>query len=132
MNDHQKKKKRIFQKWCLLGFIGAVASVLAQSAMASPEQERIYLLQLLHQINAMQPTIKAAEKAQSPTARVQFHYTAYVDTEGRPHNGVWEDLQLIREGIQEQLDQSSVEPRVVEPISGDYRDDSFLAGNQMP
>lgn len=113
-----------------LGFIGGVASILAQSATASPEQERVYLLQLLHQINAMQPTLIAAQKAQSQTARVQFHYTVYVDAEGKRHNGLSEDLQLIRTGIQEQLDHAPREPRAMEPISGDYRDD--LQGNRTP
>ena len=52
-----------------------------QSAMASPEQERVYLLQLIHQIDAMKPTLLAAQQEQSKTARVQFHYTSYQDAQ---------------------------------------------------
>jgi hypothetical protein len=63
------------------------------SALASPEQERVYLLQLLHQMDAMKSTLLAAQQEQSPADRVQFHYTAYRDVEGQKHHGVLEDLQ---------------------------------------
>ena len=72
--------------------------------MASPEQERVYLLQLIHQIDAMKPTLLAAQQEQSKTARVQFHYTSYQDAQGQQHNGVWEDLQEIRAGIEEKIE----------------------------
>src|ERR1700678_3828017 len=91
-----------------------------QVAMASPEQERVYVLQLLHQIDALELTVLAAQKEQSPNVRIQFHYTAYRDQAGKLHNGVLEDLQLIHEGIAEHLSERSGEPRGVVPIQGDY------------
>ncbi len=95
---------------------------MIQSATASPEQERVYLLQLIHQMDAMKPTLLAAEKEQSKTARIQFHYTAYRDIHGQWHPGVWEDLQSIRSGIEEKLEHSPAEVRTIEPIQGDYMD----------
>lgn len=111
-------KMKKMKKKLLLMTIGGIS--ILQSAVASPEQERVYLLQLIHQIDAMQPTLQAAEHAQSSTARVQFHYTAYRDAQGRKHPGVWEDLQKIRTGIEEKLENVAVEPRTPEPVSGDY------------
>lgn len=102
---------------CLIGFASLI--LLASSALAAPEQERIYLLQLLHQIDAMQSTVLATEKAQDKTARVQFHYTGYQDASGQHHNGVWEDLQQIRSGIQAQLNSTEVEPRSLPPLDED-------------
>ncbi len=93
-----------------------------QSAMASPEQERVYLLQLIHQIDAMKPTLLAAQQEQSKTARIQFHYMSYHDAQGQQHNGVWEDLQAIRAGIEEKIKNNPIEPRTPEVINGDYRD----------
>ena len=95
---------------------------MIQSATASPEQERVYLLQLIHQMDAMKPTLLAAQREQSKTARIQFHYTAYQDVHGQWHPGVWEDLQSIRSGIKEKLENSPVEVRTIEPIQGDYMD----------
>ena len=93
-----------------------------QSAIASPEQERVYLLQLIHQIDAMKPTLLAAQQEQSKTARVQFHYRSYHDAQGQQHNGIWEDLQAIRAGIEEKIKNNVSEPRIPEVISGDYMD----------
>lgn len=101
---------------------GLVVVLVVQGAFASSEQERIYLLQLLCQIDAMQPTLLAAQKEQPKDARVQFHYTGYRDGDGQWHNGVSDDLKLIQTGIQEKLDHLSIEPRSVTPIKGDYLD----------
>lgn len=110
-----KFKKRGILFFCLFGIIS--------SAIASPEQERVYLLQLIHQIDAMKPTLLAAQQEQSKTARVQFHYTAYRDITGQCHPGVWEDLQAIRAGIEEKLQKGSpAEVRTIEPVQGDYMD----------
>jgi RAQPRD family integrative conjugative element protein len=99
---------------------GLLAAGFLSSALASPEQERVYLLQLLHQMDAMQSTLRAAQQAQSPADRVQFHYTAYRDVKGQKHHGILEDLQLIRAGIDEKLSGNNLQPRVIEPIEGDY------------
>lgn len=109
----QKYQKKVWLAGLLtVGFLS--------SALASPEQERMYLLQLLHQMDAMQSTLRAAQQAQSPADRVQFHYTAYRDAEGQKHHGILEDLQLIRAGIEEKLSGNDLQPRMIEPIEGDY------------
>ncbi len=114
-----KSRKHASLNW-KTWLMASLISVITQSASASPEQERVYLLQLLHQIDAMQPTLLAAAKEQSKDARIQFHYTAYRDAEGQLHHGISEDLQLIRSGIEEQLNHSQIEPRSIPPVSGDY------------
>jgi RAQPRD family integrative conjugative element protein len=110
--------------------IGLFAAGFLSSALASPEQERVYLLQVLHQIDAMQSTLREAQQAQSPADRVQFHYTAYPDAEGHTHHGVLEDLQLIRTGIEEALSGNVIQPRAMEPIEGDYLADSHRTTEQ--
>lgn len=125
MKNNQRKIILLRASACLIGFVSLI--LLASSALATPEQERVYLLQLLHQIDALQPTLLAAEKAQDKTARVQFHYTAYQDASGQHHNGVKEDLQQIRSGIQAQLNSIAVEPRSLPPM-----DEDELAGAVTP
>lgn len=109
----QKYKKKVW-------LTGLLTAGFLSSALASPEQERVYLLQLLHQMDAMQSTLRAAQQEQSPADRVQFHYTIYRDIEGQKHNGILEDLQLIRAGIEEKLSGNNLQPRMIEPIEGDY------------
>lgn len=92
------------------------------SETSSSEQERIYLVQLVNQLNAMLPTVKAAQRQQPRNARIQFHYSAYQDANGQAHNGLLEDRQTIKQGIEEKLDTVTVEPRVIQPIRGDYLD----------
>jgi RAQPRD family integrative conjugative element protein len=116
-----KIKVKLIQKMRKnLGCFSLLALLSIPVAMASPEQERVYVLQLLHQIDALELTLSAAQKEQSPDARIQFHYTAYRDSNGELHNGVLEDLQLIRRGVEEHLSESPEEPRLMLPIQGDY------------
>ncbi len=70
----------------------------------------------------MQPLIIAAEKSQPANTRIKFHYTQYRDNHGNVHHGLLEDIQAIKFGITQKLNDTSVEPRVVAPIKGDYLD----------
>ncbi len=97
------------------------------SAFASPEQERSYLVQLLNQLNAMTPLILAAEREQPKNLRIQFHYTAWHDAKGQLHNGLLEDVQAIKAGIRQKLDHTTVEPRALNVIRGDYLDKNNLS-----
>lgn len=100
--------------------IASLAQTSPSSQIASAEQERVYLVQIVNQLNAMIPSIIAAEKLQPRNQRVMFHYSAWRDPAGRVHNGLLEDVQSIKKGIEEKLNTVSVEPRVVQPIRGDY------------
>jgi hypothetical protein len=112
-----KKMKRFI---CISLFAISAASYAHTAIKYSGEQERIYLVQLVNQINATLPTIRAAEKMQPKNQRLQFHYTAWRDAKGNQHNGLLEDMQEIKKGVEEKLHALSIEPRVVAPIHGDY------------
>jgi RAQPRD family integrative conjugative element protein len=83
-------------------------------------KEKMYLTQILNQIDAMQPLIIAAEKSQPSNTRIKFHYIRYRDSHGNLHNGLLEDIQAIKSGITQKLNDTSVEPRIITPIKGDY------------
>jgi RAQPRD family integrative conjugative element protein len=123
MNIKIKSIKEITTMQIRVGLIGLLTFLSLPVAMASPEQERVYDLQLLHQIDAIELTVLAAQKEHSFDTRLQFHYTAFRDQEGKLHNGVLEDLRLIRAGIAEHLSEKIREPRIVVPIQGDYLGD---------
>ena len=101
-------------------FIMLMLAFMATNCFANEAQEKIYLTQILNQLNAIQPFIIAAEKEQPKNTRIQFHYTKFHDSQGQLHNGLLEDIQSIKAGIEEKLNQIPVEPRTAIPISGDY------------
>jgi RAQPRD family integrative conjugative element protein len=105
---------------CFLLFSISLASNAHTIVGNSVEQERIYLVQLVNQLNALLPVITTAEKSQPKNQRVSFHYSAWHDAKGKRHNGLWEDVREIKSGIEEKLNTVTVEPRVVVPIQGDY------------
>ena len=95
-------------------------SIFSSSSFATESQEKIYLTQILNQLDAMQPLIIAAKGAQPQNTRIQFHYTKYHDDKGKLHNGLLEDIQAIKAGITQKLNTTGIEPRIVAPIKGDY------------
>lgn len=110
----EKMKKLVLIILSLVGF-----SCFTNS-FASETQERLYLVQILNQLSAIQPFVIAAAKEQPKNLRTQFHYIRYQDAQGCWHNGLLEDIQSIKQGIKEKLHNTPVEPRVITPISGDY------------
>ena len=92
------------------------------SSLASQEQERIYLVQLINQLDAMTPMVLAAAREQPKNLRVQFHYTAWRDDKGQLHNGLLEDINDIKAGIRQKLNDATIESRVINPVLGDYQD----------
>lgn len=84
------------------------------------DAEKAYLVQIMNQLDALQPLILAAQKSQLPDKRVQFHYSRYQDNEGNEHNGLLEDVAAIKAGITQYLNQPAIEPRTVQPLQGDY------------
>jgi RAQPRD family integrative conjugative element protein len=95
-------------------------SIFSTNSFANEVQEKIYLTQILNQLDAIQPAIVAAAKAQPQNTRIQFHYTRYRDNKGKLHNGLLEDIQAIKSGIIQKLNSANIEPHVIAPIKGDY------------
>lgn len=91
-------------------WLTAIGLVLPSPAEADAEGEREALARLVHELEALRPMIKAAE-AQAPSeARVRFQY-----------DWLRADLRRVAQGIQDHIDAPRGEPRLVEPLRGDYR-----------
>jgi RAQPRD family integrative conjugative element protein len=94
------------------------------------DAEKAYLVQIINQLDAMQPLIIAAQNAQLSDKRVQFHYRHYQDSQGKTQNGLLEDVQAIKAGITQYLNQPAIEPRNVQPLQGDYLNIKPVPDNQ--
>jgi RAQPRD family integrative conjugative element protein len=90
------------------------------NAVANEENEKIYLIQMLNQLNALKPLIISASNEQQKNSRFQFRYTAFVNSNGKLQNGLLEDINELKKGIQARLNQKEVESQRFEPIKGDY------------
>ena len=112
-----KEMKKLMVVLCLLS-----TTLVSVPSYATVSQERMYLTQVFNELNAIQPLLLAARAAQPKNLRTQFHYTRFQDSHGCWHNGLLDDVQAIRGGIQQQLNSMPVEPRAFAPIKGDYLD----------
>ncbi len=100
--------------------IGTLVSLFSTHAMANNEQERIYLTQIVNQLEALRPLILAAYKEQDKTNRIKFNYFSYYDSNEKKHNGLLEDILAIENGIKEKINKPISEPRNFQKIKGDY------------
>lgn len=103
--------------YLIVSFLSLAISI---NTYANEEQERIYLIQIINQLHAIKPLVIAAAREQPRLNRIQFHYAAYKDAEGKSHPGLLEDLKTIENGIQEKLNHLAIEPRTVAALQGDY------------
>lgn len=105
-------------------FLTTTIILFSIQSYAGDKQERMYLIQLINQIEAMKPLVIAAENEQVKNLRIQFHYTSYQDNSGKLHSGLLDDINEIEKGIREKLSQTSTEPHRFSEIKGDYLDNT--------
>ena len=92
----------------LLGLLATALPV--QFAVADADGERTVLARIIHELQVIEPLIKEAASQANPDARIRFQY-----------DGLRQDLDRIRLGIQAHIDTPRTEPRTFPPLRGDYR-----------
>lgn len=88
----------------------ALALLAGSPSQADADTEREVLAQLLHELALLETLIERAEEAAEPDARIRFRY-----------DWLREDLERVRQGIDDHLGAPLAEPRSVMPLRGDYR-----------
>ena len=99
-----------FKKTTLTGVVGVLAISAPLLVSADRDAEREALTQLVHELNLLEPLIARAEIEADPDARVQFQY-----------QWLRRDLERIKGGIQDHVDETNFEPRSFPPIQGEYK-----------
>jgi len=90
---------------------GALAAAIPlHLARADAEGEREQLARLIHELQAVEPLLRAAESQADPDARVRFRY-----------DWLRQDLERVHSGVEEHLHAPRAEPRSFPPLRGDYR-----------
>ena len=95
---------------CETSAIALVLALASSHAAADAQDEREILARIVHELEALEPLLDAAEAEANPDARVRFRY-----------DWLRVDLRQIEGGIQEHIDAPRVEPRTFPPLRGDYR-----------
>ncbi len=91
--------------------VGALAAVIPlHLARADAEREREQLARVIHELQAVEPLLRAAESQADPDARVRFRY-----------DWLRQDLERVRSGVEEHIRAPRAEPRGFPPLRGDYR-----------
>lgn len=80
------------------------------SVSADTDAEREALARIAHELQTLEPLIREAEFQADPDTRIRFRY-----------DWLRQDLERVRQGIQEHLDAPRSQPRTFPPLRGDYR-----------
>lgn len=97
-----------FQRWLSTGLIVTLLPI--QFAYADSDAERETLARITHELQAIDPLIRQAENQADPEQRIRFRY-----------DWLRQDLNRIRQGVQEHIDAPRSQPRTFPPLRGDYR-----------
>ena len=92
----------------LAGILAAVIPL--HLARADAQGERESLARVIHELQAVEPLLRAGQAQANPDARVRFRY-----------DWLRQDLQRMRLGIQEHINAPRAEPRSFPPLRGEYR-----------
>ncbi len=84
-------------------------SVRIPCTYADTELEHTALARVLNVLDSLTPLINEAESQQEQHARLQFHYDWLRD-----------DINQIKQGIEQKLKTPCIEPRIIKPLKGDY------------
>lgn len=88
-------------------FLSFILTPLCANADTDLENED--LVRIIQVLNSLTPIIQEAKVQQNKNTRIHFQYDL-----------LQSDIQKIKAGIKEKLNKTTMEPRVVTPVSGDY------------
>ena len=91
-------------------YLIVLLGILSASAQAITDQERSALQRLHSELDAITTIINEAQQAVNPGDRKQISYQK-----------IRADLQKIQQGILDAINAERREPRLLPPISGEYR-----------
>jgi RAQPRD family integrative conjugative element protein len=94
--------KMLFGFFCLIAFMPGLT-------FADEQLSNQYLQRALSELDAAKVYVQQAKEQEAPNQRVVFHY-----------EDVLSDIDKIEGGIQEKFNMPKVQPRTIEPVSGDY------------
>lgn len=96
---------------------------LSGSAFATDAQMKETLVRIIEQLETIKPLITRAEKEQPHHPRIKVNFDRFKGEDGKYHNGVRQDIEIIQRSLVRIVNQETVEPRVEEPVADDFIDE---------
>ncbi len=97
---------RFYTSWAAMLYLSLGFSSFAFADLRLANQN---LREAINEIEVVKSDVRQAKKQEPTNERVQFHYDELIA-----------DLNKVESGIQAKFEESPVEPRALEPITGDY------------
>ena len=94
--------------------------VLSTSCFATNDQMNEDLVKVVQELQSIKPLLEKAEKEQEKNTRIKINFEDFKGPNGKTHNGLKSDIETIQKSIIEIINSETIEPRVVDPISGDF------------
>lgn len=92
-----------------LGVFLAIGLGLSNAVLADTARENEALARVVQVLNSLKPLINEAELQQDDRERIVFDY-----------KNLRADIEKVKSGISHKFSQTLTEPRVIQPIKGDY------------
>lgn len=97
-----------------------VTLLLSTSCFATNDQMNEDLVKVVQELQAIKPLLEKAQMEQEKNKRIKINFEDFIGPNGEKHTGLKSDINTIQQSIISMINSESIEPRVVDPISGDF------------
>ncbi|MBA2656842.1 MAG: hypothetical protein H0U70_07620 [Tatlockia sp.] len=93
---------------------------LPLTSHASEENLNQTLVRVINQINSIMPLLDEAQTQIEPNSRIQLHIDSFEGSDTTKHNGLRDDLLLIRNALIDYINKPAIEPKTIKPLALDF------------
>lgn len=101
-------------------FLLLMVALTNVTAHASDEALNQTLVRVINQINAVMPLLDEAKAQVEPNARITLHIDAFEGADGKPHEGLRDDLLSIRNALIDYINKPVIAPKTIQPLALDF------------
>lgn len=101
-------------------FLLLIITLTSITVHASDEALNQTLVRVINQINAIMPLLDEATSEVEPNARITLHIDAFDGADGKPHEGLRDDLLSIRNALIDYINKPVIAPKTIQPLALDF------------
>lgn len=101
-------------------FLLMLITLTSFTAHANDEALNQTLVRIINQINAVIPLLDEAKSEIEPNARITLHIDRFEGADGKPHEGLRDDLLSIRNALIDYINKPVIAPKTIKPLALDF------------
>lgn len=101
-------------------FLLLMITLTSITAHATDEALNQTLVRVINQINAVMPLLDEAKSEVEPNARITLHIDTFEGADGKPHEGLRDDLLSIRNALIDYINKPVIAPKTIQPLALDF------------